>query len=414
MSVGKPPVVVVGAGIVGLSTALYLALAGVPVVLVDRDPPGQGCSAGNAGMLGSNSCIPTALPGVLRQVPKMLRGPGGALGLRARDLPRLAPWLVRFVRAGRPARVEAIADALNRLQRELMPAYEVLLDAADARHLVRATGKLHVAESETAWQAGAYGRTLQRQRGVALEEIDGTEARALQPRLGPRVHRATWYPGIAHSLDPRALIEAFARRFLAAGGTLRREAVTHLDCAAAGGQVVTATGPIAFSRVVLAAGVWSRDLARPLGVRVPLEGQRGYHVMIPDSGGSAPIPVKSDDRKIIVTPMAEGLRITGVAEFATPDAPPSPGRHAALAEHARALMPELADTWHDPWLGSRPCTPDSLPVLDRAPGRRDVFLAFGHGHLGLGLGAISGRLMRDLVLGQPTPIDLTPYRADRF
>jgi len=414
MADGTAPIVVVGAGIVGTATALYLRLAGADVTLIDRDPPGSGCSSGNAGMLGSNSCVPSALPGVLRKVPGMMRGPGGALGLRWRDMLRLSPWLIRFVRAGRPKRVEAIADALNALQREVMPAYDVLLDAAGARDLISQSGKLHTYESGQSWRDAQYGLDLQRRRGIAVETLSGDEAREMLPLLGPAVSRAVHYPGIAHSVDPQAMIEAFARHFQAIGGTILRGEVRDIAVRDEGGEIVLADRRLSFSKVVLAAGFWSRDLARRLGTRVPLEVQRGYHVVLPTSGHNAPMPMKSEDRKIIITPMAAGMRVTGVAEFAHPDAPATPGRHQALADHARALMPDLEDSVADPWIGSRPCTPDSLPVLDRSPRHRSVFFAFGHGHLGLGLGAISGRLMSELILNGKPSIDLAPYRATRF
>jgi len=413
---GEPdaPILVIGAGIVGTATALYLRLAGAEVTLIDRNAPGSGCSSGNAGMLGSNSCIPSALPGVLRKVPGMMRGPGGALGLKLRDVLGLSPWLIRFIRSGRKRRVEEIADALNSLQRHVMPAYDELLAAADARDLVRRSGKLHTYENDRTWLDGQYGLDLQRRRDITFDVLSGDEARELMPLLGKRVLRAVHYPGIAHSIDPQAMIESLATRFEAGGGRILRGEVLDIDSHGTSGTAATADGPIGFSRAVLAAGYWSRILAQRLGTRVPLAVQRGYHVMLTAPGANAPMPVKSEDRKIIVTPMRGGQRVAGVAEFAAPDAPATPGRHAALADHARALMPDLGDTYEDPWIGSRPCTPDSLPVLDRSPRHHNIFFAFGHGHLGLGLGPISGRLMSELILtGQPS-IDLAPFSDSRF
>lgn len=414
MTQAEAPILVIGAGIVGTAAALYLRLAGAEVTLIDRDTPGSGCSSGNAGMLGSNSCIPSALPGILSKVPGMMRGPGGAVGLSLRDILGLSPWLVRFIRSGRRARVEEIADALNALQRHVMSAYDELLAAADARGLVWRSGKLHTYETERAWIDGQYGLDLQRRRDIAFEELSGDEARELMPLLGESVRRAVHYPGIAHAIDPQAMVEALAARFAAGGGRIRRSEVRDIESNGTSGTAISADGPVYFSRAVLAAGYWSRDLARRLGTRIPVAVQRGYHVTLPSPAGNAPMPVKSEDRKIIVTPMRDGQRVTGVAEFAAPDAPAAPGRHAALAVHAKALMPDLADTYDDPWIGSRPCTPDSLPVLDRSPRYRNIFFAFGHGHLGLGLGPISGRLMSELVLTGRSSIDLAPFSASRF
>lgn len=408
------PVVVVGAGIVGTATAAFLQRQGEKVILIDRNAPGSGCSSGNAGMLGTNSCVPSSLPGVIRKVPGMMRGPDGALGLRIRDILALSPWLWRFVRSGRPSRVAEIADALHQLQRQIIPAYHALLGREPSQRLIRTSGKLHTYESENTWADSQYGLSLQEQRSIPFQRLSGDEARELMPALGASIVRAIHFPDISYSVDPRKMVEEVAGDFAAHGGQIVSDDVQSIETDGSSGHAICSNRRFAFSRLVIAAGFWSRDLAARIGAKVPLEVQRGYHVMMSTPPGGDTMPIKSEDRKIIVTPMAQGSRVTGVAEFAAPDAPPSAGRHAALVDHARAVMPGFSSDYSDPWIGSRPCTPDSLPVLDRAPRHPNVFLAFGHGHLGLGLGAISGRLMAELVISGRTSIDLAPYRCIRF
>lgn len=406
-------VTVLGGGIVGTSTALYLRLSGVPVSLIDLAEPGAGCSSGNAGMLGVDSCVPTGLPGTVQRIPAMLRSGDGPLGIDPRIIPAAVPWFVQFARATRPDRVERIANALNSLQRQLMPAYAPLLDAANAGNLVVSSGKLHVCESEETFAATAPARAIQLANGVELSILDGDQTRELCPALSGRVVRSAYFPNASHSIDPREMVARFARAFVRLGGTLIRDEITDIEHGPNGPVALlgrAARHPV--DQLVLAAGMGSSGFARRLGSNVPMLAHRGYNIAMEPLRGLT-MPVKSEDRKIVVTPMAESLRVTGIAEIAAPERPARPALASRIATHAQALLPDSRTTDDGIWVGSRPCTPDSLPVIGRSPTFRNVVFAYGHGHLGLGLGAITGRIVADLIVGRPIDIDLTPYRPDR-
>jgi D-amino-acid dehydrogenase len=407
-------VTVVGAGVVGMSTAVYLQRHGFAVTVIDRGPPGEECSLGNAGMLGTASCVPIAMPGVLAKVPRMLF-PDGPLKLRWSLLPRLVPWLTRFVASARPARVAAIADAMHALQRQLVEAHLDLLEDAGKPELVKRVGKLHMYETAGQKAAAAAARALQRERGIVFDELDAGAARDLVPQLGDSVHGGTYFPDVCHCLDPLALVRAYAELFQRRGGVLLREEVRGFDLGPEGPERIhTDAGSHAAETVVIATGAWSRNLARPFGARVPVEAERGYHVMLPNPGLDLPMPIKPEGRGIIITPMQAGIRVTGIAEFGGLDADPDPRHFQTILRHARAVLPGLVTEGGSEWMGHRPSTPDSLPVLDRSPRFAKVFFAFGHGHFGLGLGAISGRLVAELVAGITPSIDPKPYRASRF
>ncbi len=407
--------VVVGAGIVGTCCALYLQRSGLAVTLIDRDGPGEGCSSGNAGNLGNGSCVPTSLPGLLPKAPAMLRDPLHALSIRARHLPAALPWFIRFLRAGRPDRVEAIADALNSLQSRLFDAYEPLIAEAGAGDLIRRDGKLFVYESRAAFDGDALGVELRRRRGVELEDLDRAALLRMEPALGPKAVCGRFQKDTGHTVDPLRLVRALAQSFAAKAGTVLREEVTGFDRhGGALGGVVSNAGVRHATVVVLAAGAWSGRLAAQLGYRVPLESEAGYHVMLPDPGVSLGRPFLACERKVIFTPMAAGLRLTGISEFAGLDAPADFGRAEVLTHHGREVLPGLNLKGGKPWRGHRPSTPDSLPVIGPAPRHRNLIFAFGHGRLGLGLGAITGRLVAQLATGQPAELDTAPFRYERF
>lgn len=407
-------IVVLGAGIVGASTAAWLVWDGHDVTIVDRDPPGQGCSSGNAGMLGTASCLPSALPGVLRRVPAMLL-PRGPLSLDWRYLPTLAPWLLRFVLAGRPVSVAANARAMNAIQTPLLAAHLELADWADAGHLIANRGKLHFWFNDASWHRDAVMRDLLTRHSIAFEIISGADARQRVPALAPTPNHAMWFENIRQCTDPGALVTAYLAASENAGARILRTEARDIECDAhGGGRLVTEGETIGFDTLVIAAGIWSSALARKLGDNIPLISQRGYHVMHADPGITLDGPFKCEDRKIIITPMDGGIRVTGIAELAPPGRPPTPGRARSLVRAARELLPDLpAEGWSE-WMGSRPCTPDSRPVIGRSRASADVIYACGHGHWGFGQGAITGRLVAQLAAGSSTDIPLEAYRPERF
>lgn len=408
-------VTVIGAGIVGTCTALSLRLAGLPVTLVDRAPPGSGASSGNAGMLGTASCVPIALPGVLKKIPKMMRGVDAAIGLKVAELPRVLPWMIRFAASAMPGRIDAISDALHSLQRELMPAYETLLDASGAKELVVASGKLHVCESEETFATLAFPMELQRRHGISFQVLQAEEVRQLAPALARTVTRGVYYPDVQYCVNPQAMIERFAEAFVRAGGVIVREDIQDMDIGVDGPTgLVGRGGTLPVRRMVVAAGLWSTPLAAKLGADVPMISHRGYHAMLKQPAEPLRLPVKSEDRKIVLTPMQHGLRITGIAEVAPAALPPAPKHHASIIGSATKVVPALDGSSESTWMGNRPCTPDSLPVIGQSPRYASSYLAFGHGHMGLGLGAITGRLVAELVTQGKASVDLTPFRAERF
>src|SRR5579875_1427114 len=396
----SPPraVSVVGAGIVGMCCALFLQRDGHQVTIIDPREPGAGASFGNAGIIATCQVWPIAMPGVLRRIPLMLLDPEGPVVLRWRYLPRIAPWLIRLIAAARPQRVERPAAALAALLAGAMPAYDALLAEVGAGDLVRRPGWLKVYASARAFAATAPERELLRRHGVRFEVLTAAQIRQLEPALAPLFGHGLFFPDCGLVLNPKRLVDTLARAFVAGGGRLLRERATGF--AIDGDKaVLTEHSRHPCEAIVLAAGAWSRPLAARLGARVPLDTERGYHLMFETPEPSLGRPAQWGEHYFNLVPMEHGLRLTSGVEF---------------ARLARIMLPSLSSEPRSRWLGFRPSLPDSLPVLGRSARHADVYFAFGHQHLGLTLAAVSGRIIADLVAGRDPGLDLSPYRAERW
>ena len=417
MSEERGRVAVIGAGIVGLSCAAHLVRDGWRVSVFDPDTPGDAAftSFGNAGAISAQSIVPMSGPGILRQVPTWLLDPLGPLAIRWPYLPRLLPWLIRFVKAGTAERVRGQVKALHALHAPVVEAHRELADWADAMDLIQQNGSLSVYETEKAFEGDRRARDLQREHGIAVEELGPEELRQLELALAPVFVRATWYPNGAHCINPGELARRLATALAGAGVTFVREAVTGFEMGEGGPNAVRTEGRRHdVDRVVVAAGAWSGRIAAWVGDRVSLESERGYHMILPHPGFETRRPISFVERRFMCTAMQSGLRLAGTVEFAGLDAEPNWGRADRLVEHARGVFRKIDSGDGSRWMGQRPATPDSLPVIGRSPRHPYLFYAFGHGHLGLTAGPVTGRHIAALVAGRKPDIDLAPFAIDRF
>jgi D-amino-acid dehydrogenase len=376
--------------------------------------PGGSCSFGNLGSLSPGSCVPLALPGVLGKVPKWLLERDGPLHLSAKRLPAALPWLMRFIAAASPSRVARIADALGALHSRVFDAYEPLLKSAGAAHLVQRPGQLYVFETEESYEYSAGELAMRRERGERQEVLGAEELRQFEPALALRCARGVFLPDAGHCVDPEALVRTFAEAFVRAGGRIESRRVTGLRAEGEGVSLQTEAASQRFDRVVIAGGAWSSALLRPLGARVPLESLRGYHAVLKRAGRMPRMAIRFTAAKIMATPMAMGIRIGGTIEIAGLAAPPRPGRAKALAALGARMFADADGADFTEWMGHRPGTPDSLPVIGPLARHPSIVCAFGHGQTGLTAGAITGRLVADHVAGRAPGFDVTPYSPARF
>lgn len=408
-------IVVVGAGIVGLSTARALQRSGHRVTVLDRDEPGQGCSFGNAGHIAIDHVIPLARLSNVVRAPAMLLNRLGPLTIKAQAFPALVPWIARFLRASLPDQFARGTKALGELLGQSRAAWVDEVATSDLDRFFRTDGALLVYESERAFAKAAGDRKTQQAHGVRVETIDGDEARRLAPGLGPAIKRATVFPDDGHVIDPLGVVRALAEAFAKDGGRLEKSTVTGFEAFEnAVFAVKTEQSARPADVVVLAAGVETRAIAAMFGLHLPLAAERGYHLMLDRSQVGFDIAVTSAERSFVMTPMLDGFRLAGTVEFARPDDPPTWERAEILARHLRVLFPEIQPRELSRWMGRRPTLPDFLPAIGRAPGLANVLIATGHQHLGLTLAPITARLIDDLVAGRPPRVDLAPFDPGRF
>jgi glycine/D-amino acid oxidase-like deaminating enzyme len=415
MTIARHGAIVIGAGVAGLSTALYLQRAGVAVAVIDPLGPAGGASFGNAGLLSPDTAVPIALPGMLRKVPGWLTDPLGPLSVRPSYFPRALPWLLRWIEAGRLQRVLAISDAMRALHRESFGCWLELLGPSLYRDLIRPVGQVQVWEGGSDTANAAVERQVRERHGIRVEQLNADDLRQMFPGIAREVTRGLLLPGNGFTVSPQRSVQTLGELFRQEGGVLINERATKLIPREGGGcMVMTNVANRSAEHVVVATGAWSRQLLDPLGIKVALESERGYHAMLFSPEVMPALPISNKTRAFGVTPMEDGLRVAGTVEISGLDAPPNEERAKILVQHARRMFPALTGGQVRYWMGFRPSTPDSLPILGPAPGRPGLHLVFGHGHFGMTGGPPSGRLVARLITGQAPGIDPTPYSAQRF
>jgi D-amino-acid dehydrogenase len=415
VSNAQHPALVIGAGVVGLSTALYLQRAGMHVAVIDPLGPAGGASFGNAGMLSPDTATPIAMPGMLRKVPGWLRDPLGPLAVRPSYFLRALPWLMRWVTAGRLQHVLEVSDAMRALHGDTLDCWRELLGDALYHELIRPSGQVHVWEGDDPSPTEAIEQQIRKRHGIQSEPLDANDLRQMFPGIARDITRGLLVPGNAYTVSPQRIVHSLAELFRAAGGAIIAErAMKLIPREGRGYTVMTNTANRGADYVVIAAGAWSGQLLAPLGIRVPMETERGYHAMLFSPSLTLPMPISSKTRAFFMTPMEDGLRVAGTVEIAGLDAPPDERRAKILVDHARRLFPALQASEVRYWMGFRPSTPDSLPILGPVAGHPGLYLAFGHGHFGMSGGPPSGRLLARLIAGRSPGIDPAPYGVQRF
>jgi D-amino-acid dehydrogenase len=411
------PMAVVGAGIIGATIAFELQRRGRSVILIDLDEPGRGASYGNMASIAVTEFMPGSRPSVWARLPRWILDPRGPVRLDPSYLHRLMPWLLRFFLAGRPSvlgRLEAAAAVLAaRTYEDLIP----LLAAAGLSDAVGVDGCLSLYANDADFAADREHIEVLQRFGVAHALLSYEDIRRLEPALGTQFKRAILLPENRSVRDPYELVLGFVRRFRELGGLLYRGEVVDFHLGAdrrIRGLSLSDGRRLGVESVVLCAGAFTGRLARRLGESIPLETERGYHTQIMDPGIRLRHSLIWPARAFMVTPTAGGIRVGGTVEMAGLEKPPDFRRAKLLVERAQIALPGLQARATSEWMGHRPALPDSIPIISPSATTQRVFYATGHGHLGLTYAATTARLISDLVTGIQPPIDMTPYRVDRF
>ncbi len=409
-------VAVIGAGIVGVSTAIWLQRDGHRVILIDRDGPAAGTSFGNGGVLASCSIVPVTVPGLLRKAPGMLFSPDQPLFLKWSYLPTLMPWLIRYLGNGHAEAVKHRAKAMTPIIGDSLADHQALAEGTKAARYIVPSDYLFLYRDRAHYEGDAFGWQVRADNGFEWETLEGDAWRSYDPGFGPGINLGVKLGNHGRISDPGAYVKALA---VHAEGRGARVIKAHVDDVVredgkltglrAGGET------IACDAAVLATGAWSKPLASKCGLGVPpLESERGYHLELWEPSIMPRSPVMVASGKFVATPMDGRLRLAGVVEFGGLDAGPSSSPFRLLERNIRAAMPTL--TWKETteWMGHRPSMADSLPVIGEAPALEGAYAAFGHDHVGLTGGPKTGRIVAQLVAGRNPNLDLSPYSPARF
>jgi D-amino-acid dehydrogenase len=408
-------VAVVGAGVIGASIAFELQRRGIQVTLIDRGEPGRGTSYGNMASIALDFAAGSG-PATWKKIPRWLMDPEGPVWLRPAYAPKMLPWFLRFIAAGRPSRLREIEDAGMSLTRHALGDFRAMLSAMGAPELMTEEGCLAIYETEGEFAADRSHIEMMQRYGFDFEVLDRTSIRDYEPELSPSIAKAVLLPDNKSIRDPYQLVVRLADAAQAAGAGFVSGAVRNIERKPGGDAIVLleSGGEIEVNSVVLAAGVHTRVLAERLGEPIPLETERGYHTQIMKPGISMRYSVIWPHRAFMVTPTAGGIRVGGNVELAGLAAPPDFRRARVLVRHAQRALPGLKVEEATEWMGHRPALPDTIPIISPSSKMPGVWYATGHGHLGLTLSATTARLIADMVTGAKPAVDMTPFRIDRY
>jgi D-amino-acid dehydrogenase len=406
--------IVLGGGMVGVATALHLQRRGWSVVLVDRNEPGRETSYGNTGIIQGEAVRPYAMPRDLASLVRIAAGRTNDVRYRLLSLPYHLRPLLQYWRNSAPARHERITAAYAPIITHAVREHDIFIREAGAGNLVQ-RGGFHLLHREQAAldAAVAVAESLRAAYGVKFQALTADGLVRAEPGLMQAGAGAIHWQDSWTVSDPGGLVTAYAALLQSLGGTIVRGDAATLTQTSFGWSVRGADGQVDAEAAVVALGPWSPELLRQLGYRFPLVRKRGYHQHYA-GGTSLQLPLVDASFGYAMAPMTRGMRITTGAEFTGPDAPPTPVQLGRAETAARQLVDLGRPVERDPWYGTRPCTPDMLPVIGQAPRHRGLWMNFGHGHQGFTLGPVTGRLLAELMNGEPTDVDTFPYRPDRF
>lgn len=409
---------IIGAGIVGVATAAFLQRQGFAVTIIDRVPPGEGCSFGNAGGVAFAEIVPTIHPRILLKIPGWLLDPLGPLTIRWRYLPKALPWFLAAGRNALPDRVERITEARAALGLRAVSDFETLLGEAGATDLLVKQNTLRLFDSEAEYAAEESERRIKSEHGYHTQRLAPGEINEIEPDVAGDFACGALHGGWYFVRNPKTVVIKIAETVTRKGGTFIADEVVSIACDGGRATAIAlkAGGKRKIDRLVICAGAYSHLLAGQLGDKVLLETERGYHLTLPNPGISLGRSITYAKSPMAITPMDAGLRLAGTDEFAGLDAPPNWKRADVLWTIAKRCLPKLKppDQAASRWMGRRPGTPDSLPVIGPSSWLSNVWYGFGHGHMGLTWGPSTGRLVSEIVAGAKSNIDLSPFRIDRF
>ena len=409
----KLKVGIVGAGIQGISNALFLQKKGFEVTIFDRDEPGSPvASYGNAGHFSPYASLSLNRTDILADIPAMLMSSTGPLALKWNYVPKMIPWFIKFILNTTKNKMMHTARNMHQILDLALPAYDELFDEINLDGLVENKGILYIWNNKDL-KSRELEIKVREELGVRQQLVNTKEIHDLEPNIKPFYHGGVYYPYARHARNPKKILIKFFELFLKKGGKFEKKNIKDINFDSEKPIFVTEEKKFTFDKVIIACGAFSKKLTDNLGERIPLETERGYHVHFKDCDHLLNRPVIFSNRGFGISPMEQGLRVVGTVEFGGLDNPLSKSRIKNLINNAKYMLGDLPEH-EDEWLGFRPTLPDFLPVIGPSKNHKNVFYCFGHHHLGWTLGPISGKIVSGMIAKENTNLNLTPYSSLRF
>lgn len=404
----------IGAGIQGICISLFLVKKGFRVTLIDREEPGKNsASYGNAGHFSPYASVPMNRPDILMDVPSMLLSTAGPLALKWNYVPKMIPWFLKFIKNCTKKNMMHTAKYMHQILDLAMPAYDELFQEIDVSGLVESKGIIYF-WTDKDLKSRELEINIRKELGAEQQLLKPHEIHDLEPHVKKIYHGGVLYPSARHARNPRKILLKLFDLFLKRGGCFEKQNVETIKFSSDNSPIIkTNLNAYTFDKAVIACGAFSKKLTDQVNEKIPLDTERGYHVHFKGHDNLLSRPVIFLNRGFGITPMEQGLRVVGTVEFGGLDNPPNKKRITNLVNNAKYLFPELSEHY-DEWLGFRPTLPDYLPVMGPSKNYKNLFYSFGHHHLGWTLGAISGKIISEMVAGDNTNLNLKPYSSLRF
>lgn len=407
-------VTILGGGIIGICCALSLAQRGIAVRMIDRNTPGQGATSGNAGIISPWSIVPMALPGLWKKLPGMMLDKQQPLKVHPRFWPQMLPWGLKFMNQSDEASVRRISESMQYLCSPSIELYRKHLAGTGNEGLVKDSLYVHAFRSADKPSLKSLDYRIRQEKGADLTLIGTDDLHQLEPALSRDFKAAVLIKGQARAVSPGDIAASLAQKASDLGVEILRFETSSLQHSGSEWVLKGAEASIHCETLVLAAGIWSGELLKSIGVILPMVAERGYHVEYTNPGIEVNNSIMDVDAKVVASSMSGGMRLAGAAEFGWADAPPDLHRKPLMDTQAKAMFPELRDSEPNFWMGHRPSLPDSLPVLGRVPGHEGLFAAFGHSHYGLMMAPKTGEVIAELISGTVSDVNLSAFSPERF
>ncbi len=406
-------IAVVGAGIVGICIAYFLKKSGHKVTLIDNNVPGSGTSYGHACTFADYACVPVNSHKIYKELPSMLLKKEGPLSINFNYLLGNTNWIINFLRNCRKSKVEYIASSLSGILKNSSLAYDQIFNEVDVSRYIKNTEAIYLYRSEKEYLSAKYSIDLRKKNGVKIRELNSNEVREIEPNLSPIYFKGIMFEGSRHTINPQKISTKIFETFIQQGGLFLNKKVNNIFNNNNKVYINCENFSNNYDNIVISAGAWSKHLALMVKDHFPLETERGYHVLFKNTENLINRPIGWSQSGFYIVQIEEGIRAAGTVEIAGLKLKPNQKRINMIERESRKLLPSLKEV-KSTWLGFRPTLPDSIPVIGQSKKNKKIFYAFGHQHIGWTLGAITGKIIRNLIEDNKTNIDIRPFSPDRF